>query len=100
MREWLKNWLFKEEIAEKKAREREKEFYAPALATSEEAVDKPRPKVRIAVTEAMNGKLLEVQTYQRSNHGPDWKMEFYILEEGKPLAEQIAVVMTMRGMGV
>jgi hypothetical protein len=50
--------------------------------------------------EAMNGKLLEVQSYQRNNHGPDWKTEYYILEEGRPLAEQIAVVMTMRGMGV
>jgi hypothetical protein len=98
MREWLKNWLFKEEIAEKNKRERE--IYSTSIAGPEEAVDKPKPKVRIAVTEAMNGKLLEVQTYQRSNHGPDWKMEFYILEEGKPLAEQIAVVMTMRGMGV
>jgi len=98
MREWLKNWLFKEEIAEKKARERE--IYAPALATSEEAVDKPRPKVRVAVMDVMNGKMLEVQSYQRNNHGPDWKTEYYILEEGRPLAEQIAVVMTMRGMGV
>lgn len=98
MREWLKNWLFKEEIAEKKARERE--IYAPALATSEEAVDKPRPKVRVAVMDVINGKLLEVQSYQRNNHGPDWKTEYYILEEGTSLAEQIAVVMTMKGMGV
>jgi hypothetical protein len=93
MREWLVKWLTKPM--------RDKEIYGEvAIAGPEEAVDKPRPKVRIAVTEAMNGKLLEVQTYQRNNHGPDWKMEFYILEEGKPLAEQIAVVMTMRGMGV
>jgi hypothetical protein len=95
MREWLKNWLFKEEIAEKKARYSEVDISAP-----EEAVDKPKPKVRIAVMEAMNGKMLEVQSYQRNNHGPDWKSEYYILEEGRPLAEQIAVVMTMRGMGV
>ena len=93
MREWLVKWLTKPM--------REKQAYGEVtIAAPEEAVDKPRPKVRIAVTEAMNGKLLEVQTYQRNNHGPDWKMEFYILEEGRPLAEQIAVVMTMRGMGV
>ena len=98
MREWLKNWLFKEEI-EKQKRVRE-ELYSPALATADEAVDKPRPKVRVAVMDVMNGKMLEVQSYQRNNHGPDWKTEYYILEEGRPLAEQIAVVMTMRGMGV
>jgi hypothetical protein len=97
MREWLKNWLFKEEIAVKN--QREKEIYA-SVSGPEEAVDKPRPKVRVAVMDVMNGKLLEVQSYQRNNHGPDWKSEYYILEEGLPLAEQIAVVMTMRGMGV
>lgn len=96
MREWLKNWLFKEEIEKQKRAERD--IYA--TVSPEEAVDKPKPKVRIAVMEAMNGKMLEVTSYQRNNHGPDWKTEYYILEEGRPLAEQIAVVMTMRGMGV
>ena len=79
---------------------REREFYAPALATADESVAKPRPKVRIGTMDVMNGKLLEVASYQQNSHGPDWKTEYYILEEGRPLAEQIAVVMTMRGMGV
>jgi len=96
MREWLKNWLFKEEISAQKQRERD----ISVTMSPEEAVEKPKPKVRIAVVEAMNGKMLEVLSYQRNNHGPDWKTEYYILEEGRPLAEQIAVVMTMRGMGV
>jgi hypothetical protein len=96
MREWLKNWLFKEEIATQKRAERD----ISVTMSAEEAVDKPRPKVRIAVMDVMNGKMLEVQSYQRNSHGPDWKSEYYILEEGQPLAEQIAVVMTMRGMGV
>lgn len=97
MREWLKNWLFKEEIAAQKKREYDG---ISITNTAEEAADKPRPKVRVATLDVMNGKMLEVQSYQRNNHGPDWKTEYYILEEGKPLAEQIAVVMTMRGMGV
>ena len=97
MREWLKNWLFKEEIAAQKKREHND---ISVTLSPDEAVDKPRPKVRVATLDVMNGKMLEVQSYQRNNHGPDWKTEYYILEEGKPLAEQIAVVMTMRGMGV
>lgn len=66
----------------------------------EEAVERPKPKVRVAVMEVMNGKLLEVASYQQRGHGPDWKTEYYILDDSRPLAEQIAVVMTMRGMGV
>jgi hypothetical protein len=81
-------------------KDREREIYSPALVSSDEAVAKPQPKVRVAMMEVINGKLLEVATYQRNSHGPDWKTEYYILEEGRPLAEQIAVVMTMRGMGV
>lgn len=94
MREWLAKWLMRDAIAraEKLAYSRE--------VTVDEAVDKPKPKVRVAVMDVMNGKLLEVQSYQRNNHGPDWKTEYYILDESRPLAEQIAVVMTMRGMGV
>lgn len=96
MKKWLKNFIVWV-MTDKKARG---EDVMNMTVGVEEAVDKPKPKVRIAVTEALNGKLLEVMTYQRNNHGPDWKIEYYILEEGKPLAEQIAVVMTMRGMGV
>lgn len=96
MRKWLIRFLMGKELREL----REREIYAPALATADEAVAKPSPKVRIGTLDVMNGKLLEVASYKQSNHGPDWKTEYYILEEGRPLAEQIAVVMTMRGMGV
>lgn len=93
MKKWLVKWLMSKEL-------RELAYNSPALVSSEEGVDKPEPKVRIGTMDVMNGKLLEVSTYQPKSHGPDWKTEYYILEEGRPLAEQIAVVMTMRGMGV
>lgn len=91
MRRWLVKWLLKEL--------REREMYA-TVSPPEETVARPNPKIRIGTMDVMNGKLLEVASYKQNNHGPDWKTEYYILEEGRPLAEQIAVVMTMRGMGV
>ena len=81
-------------------KDREEKIYSSTLVAPEEAVAKPQPKIRIGTMEVMNGKLLEVASYKQNQHGPDWKTEYYILEEGRPLAEQIAVVMTMRGMGV
>lgn len=95
MREWLAKWLMRDAIARA-----EKRAYSAAISGPDEVVAKPSPKVRIGTLDVMNGKLLEVASYKQSNHGPDWKTEYYILEEGRPLAEQIAVVMTMRGMGV
>jgi len=94
MREWLAKWLMRDAIARA-----EKLAYSRDVSV-EEAVAKPQPKIRIGTMEVMNGKLLEVASYKQSNHGPDWKTEYYILDESRPLAEQIAVVMTMRGMGV
>lgn len=80
-------------------KDRERELYA-AVSSPDEAVAKPSPKVRIGTLDVMNGKLLEVASYKQNPHGPDWKTEYYILDDSRPLAEQIAVVMTMRGMGV
>lgn len=94
MRKWLIRLLMRKEL-------RERDIYASSTITGpDEAVHKPSPKIRIGTMDVMNGKLLEVATYKQNPHGPDWKTEYYILEEGRPLAEQIAVVMTMRGMGV
>ena len=93
MKKWLKKWLFKEEL-ERGA------YGVVATAQPDEAPYRPNTKIRIGTMVVMNGKLLEVASYKQNPHGPDWKTEYYILEEGRPLAEQIAVVMTMRGMGV
>lgn len=95
MRKWLIKFLMRKEL-----REREEKIYSTTIAAPEEAPYRPNPKIRIGTMDVMNGKLLEVCSYKVNQHGPDWKTEYYILEEGRPLAEQIAVVMTMRGMGV
>lgn len=86
-------WVMRDPLRE------EKMMYARETAV-DEAVYKPQPKIRIGTMDVMNGKLLEVSSYKANPHGPDWKNEYYILEEGVPLHEQIAVVMTMKGMGV
>ena len=98
MREWLKNWLFREEIAKQK--ERERDIYSNAIAPPEEAVAKAQPKVRIGMVDAMNGKILEVATYKRNNHGPDWTSEYFIIDSDTPLNEQIATVLVMKGLSV
>jgi len=96
MKKWLIQWLMRKEL-------REREKYGVSI-NSVDAPDevgyKPQPKIRIGTMDVMNGKLLEVATYKANPHGPDWKNEYYILEEGVPLHEQIAVVMTMKGMSV
>ena len=60
--------------------------------------DPQTPHCRFGVMEVMNGKVLEVCTYKRNPHGPDWTTTYWILNNEQPIAEQIAVVMTMKGL--
>jgi hypothetical protein len=96
MKKWLIQWLMRKEL-------REREMYGVSInsvAAPEEAVMKTQPKVRIGQVDAINGKLLEVATYKRSQHGPDWTSEYYIIDPAQPLAEQIATVLVMKGLSV
>jgi len=57
------------------------------------------PTVRIGVVDAINGKLLEVVGHTINRHGDkDYNVEYYIIDTTKPLSEEIAVVMLMKGM--
>ena len=48
--------------------------------------------------EVMNGKLLEVCSFKRNPHGPDWTTTYWVLNNEQTLAEQIAVVLAMKGL--
>jgi hypothetical protein len=57
------------------------------------------PKLRVGVIEAMNGRILEINTAIPNNHNHyDWKIEMYVVPEGQKLSEAIAVVMLMKGL--
>ena len=71
---------------------------APPLVTSESHLgQRDHPTVRIGVMEAMNGKLLEVSTYKPNPRGPDWTTSYWIMDE-RPLTEQLATVLIMKGL--
>jgi hypothetical protein len=89
MRKWLRNWLFKEDAG----------IALLNYPTENSAVSVPEtPHVRIGVLPVMNGKVLEICTFKRNNHGPDWQTTYWILSEELTLAEQIATVLAMKGL--
>lgn len=71
---------------------------APLPYADEHHVEKAMPHVRIGTMSAMNGKLLEVSTYKKNPHGPDWTSEYYIISDGQTLTEAISLVMVMKGL--
>jgi hypothetical protein len=73
-------------------------YQSPQLSPSS-SFGKVEPQVRIGQMSAMNGRLLEVSTTRLNKHGDrDFVVEHYIIDETKPLSEEIAVVMLMKGL--
>lgn len=70
----------------------------PGPYENEAGSDPQKPHCRFGVLQVMNGRVLEVCTYKRNPHGPDWSTTYWILNDEQPLADQLAVVMTMKGM--
>jgi hypothetical protein len=97
MRKWIKKWLFREELEKQ-----ERDMHAVLGVRNGICLDLEstavQPHVRMGALTVMNGKLLEVSTYKRNPNGPDWTTDYYILSPEQTLADQIAVVMTMKGL--
>jgi hypothetical protein len=56
------------------------------------------PTVRLGVHDAMNGRVLEVQTYTPNPHGPDWKSEFFLVPEGENLSEAVTMLLIAKNI--
>ena len=93
-------WGMVEEWRKNKANKiREKLMYSQPVVSRDSTFGKLEPQVRIGQMNAMNGRLLEVSTTRLNKHGDrDFVVEHYIIDEAKPLSEQIAVVMLMKGL--
>ena len=90
MRAWLRRWLLGDD--------RLTNIYAGLPVPSDDSIgEKIKPTVKVGVVEAMNGKLLEVSSYKPNSRGPDWTTTYWIMDDS-PLAEQIAVVIAMKGL--
>jgi ribosomal protein RSM22 (predicted rRNA methylase) len=93
IRRWIRDWLLKQE-----ERTLELRGNLPVMAETNAHSQPDAPHTRFGVLNVMNGKVLEVCTFKRNPHGPDWTTTYWILNEEQPLAEQLALVMTMKGL--
>lgn len=97
MRQWIKNWLFREEL-EKQRQEIHHVIGTRSGIYVENETQAVQPHVRMGRLNVMNGQLLEVSTYKRNPNGPDWTTDYYIVDPEQKLADQIATVMVMKGL--
>jgi hypothetical protein len=60
--------------------------------------ERPQASFRLGVINAANGRILEMSTFKRNPHGPDWTSELFIVPDDQTLAECISTILTVKGL--
>lgn len=50
------------------------------------------------IMNAMNGKIVQIRTYQPQKHGPDWSTEYYLVPEGERLSDAVTVLLMAKNL--
>ena len=71
-----------------------------ALRTASQpvAIDEDNQPFTLSVSNALNGKVIQIRTYQPNNRGSDWKHEFYIVPEGEKLTDAVAILLMAKNL--
>lgn len=64
----------------------------------EDSTHSSQPTFRLGVIAASNGRILEMSTYKRNPHGPDWTSELFIVPEDQTLAQCVTTILTVKGL--
>ena len=88
---WLRRW-FRRWLAEGSMND--------AIRSATPEIDRTRQSgdFRIAVQNAMNGKVLEISTYKPNQRGFDWTTEFYVVPEGENLKDALTMLLLLKGL--
>ena len=62
------------------------------------SVDEDNQPFTLSVSNALNGKVIQIRTYQPNNRGSDWKHEFYIVPEGEKLTDAVAILLMAKNL--
>ena len=68
------------------------------LVSEQDIQERPQASFRLGVIAASNGRILEMSTYKRNPHGPDWTTELFIVPEDQTLSQSITTILTLKGL--
>ena len=86
LRKWIRGWLSADLVNQ------------PAAIEARAHERSSQPTVRVAVIQAMNGRVLEVGVYKPNPRGPDWTFELFIVPENATLAAAITTVLAIKAV--
>lgn len=52
----------------------------------------------LTIKAAMNGKFIEIRSYQPQRHGPDWMTEYYLVPDGERLTDAVTVLLMAKNL--
>lgn len=86
IKRWIRNWLMDEGVK---------------LVTRAHEVDSsPSDQTSISITNALNGRVLSIRTYQpsKNQNRSDWVTELYLVREEESLPEAITMLLLLKGL--
>lgn len=86
IKRWIRNWLMDE---------------GKLLATRAIEVDSPSSdQTSISITNAINGRVLTLRTYQpsKNQNRSDWLTELYLVREEESLPDAITMLLLLKGL--
>jgi len=60
--------------------------------------DEATEQFTLSVMNAINGKVIQIRTYQPNPRGSDWKHEYYIVPEGDKLTDAVAILLMAKNL--
>ncbi len=89
IKSWIRNWLHSDDGLK------------PSRVI--ESDNHTSDQTGISISNAINGKVLTLRTYQPTNasrHNPhsSWITEYYVIKEGESLTEALTMLLVMRGV--
>jgi hypothetical protein len=92
IKQWIRNWLNGDGVKLRGA------------IISRDTAEPSTEGTSISISEAINGKVLTLRSYQpnRKSNGmhvhSDWLTEYYVLKEGDSLVEEITILLLAKGL--
>lgn len=89
IKQWIRNWLLDN---------------SPKVIMSRDTAEPTAEGTSISVSEAINGKILTLRSYQpnRKSNGmhvqSDWLTEYYVLKEDDSLTEAVTILLLAKGL--
>jgi hypothetical protein len=56
------------------------------------------PAYRLTIINCMNGRAIEVGTFKRNPHGPDWTFDMFLVQSDERISDAVVKVLAIKSL--